>query len=192
MAKAKSKDKKTKGRGQGIGMKARLFLIVIILLGVTFLPTSMLLFVGMIPSLFAFFMGARGRGVRASTVAAMNLSGCVPFIFGLWAGGNDFETSLDIISNAQNILIMYTAAAFGYMIDFVVTGLVSSFLYQKGKRRMKAIKERQKVIISLWGRGVAGKYLEQSVAQEKAQDKAEAAASAQAGGQAGAGGVKPS
>ncbi len=121
----------------------------------------------MLPSLFAFFTGVRGRGVRASTVAAMNLSGCVPFVFGLWAGGNDFETSLDIISNLQNVMIMYTAAAFGYMIDFVVTSLMSSFLYQKGRRRMKAIKERQKVIISLWGRGVAGKYVEKNAEDDK-------------------------
>ncbi len=165
MAKKKKSGKKGK-KGNGLSFKGRLFLIGLILLGIIFLPTSMLLLVGMLPSGFAFIIGHRGRGVRASTVAAMNLSGCTPYIFKLWASGNNFEVSLDILSDPQTIMIMYLAAAFGYMIDFVVTGLVSSYLFQKGVRRMRAIKERQKVIISHWGREVAGAHMEEDEDQE--------------------------
>ena len=153
-----AKKKKKKKTGKGLSTKGRLFLIVMILLGVVFLPTSMLLMVGMFPTFMAFFLNYRGTGVRASTIAAMNSAGCMPFVFKLWSSGNTFEVSVDILSSAQTIAIMYTAAAFGYMLDFVVTGLVASFLYQKGVRRMRAIKSRQKVIISQWGREVAGTH----------------------------------
>ncbi len=157
----KVKDFKAKKKGS-IGVKGRLFLVAFILLGLAFLPTSMLLFFGMLPSLVAFFVNARGRGARASTISAMNLAGCVPFVFKLWGTGNDFEASIDILTNEQTILIMYTAAAFGYMIDWVVTGLVSSYLYQRGIGRMKAIRKRQAVLIELWGEGVSGKVKDDS------------------------------
>ncbi len=156
----KKKDKKSKdskSKKAGFGIKGRLFMIAFILLGLTFLPTSMLLFVGMLPSLVAFLVNSRGIGARASTVSAMNLAGCVPFVFKLWSSGNDFETSLDIISGEQAILVMYTAAAFGYMIDWVVTGIVSSYLYQKGMLRMEAIRKRQKALVEMWGENVSGK-----------------------------------
>ncbi len=153
--------KNNEGR-KSLGIKGRLFLIAFILLGLAFLPTSMLLFFGMLPSIVAFFVGARGRGVRASTIVAMNLAGCVPFVFKLWTTGNDFEASIDIVSDMQSLVIMYMAAAFGYMIDWVVTGIVSSYLYQKGINRMKAIRKRQKALIELWGEEVSGNAVDEN------------------------------
>ncbi len=150
----KAKKKAGKKKGVGLGMKGRLILIVATLLGIIFLPTSMLLFVGMFPSLISFV--TRGRGARASTVTAMNLAGCIPFVFKLWGGENDFDTSFRIITDPQSMSVIYMAAAFGYLIDWVVTGFVSSFLYQKGIGRMKAIKARQAVLIGQWGEGVSG------------------------------------
>ena len=152
----KEKVKKSKSKGGGLGVKGRLFMIAFVLLGVVFLPTSMLLFFGMLPSLVAVFVNQKGVGARASTVSAMNLAGCIPFIFKLWTTGNDFEASVAILSSEQGLLVMYTAAAFGYMIDWVVTGLVSSYLYQKGMLRMKEIKKRQEKLVELWGEEVSG------------------------------------
>ncbi len=161
-AKKKSKDKpkgKGKPKANGLGLKGRLFLISFVLLGVIFLPTSLLLLIGMFPSMIAFIYSMRGRGFRASTVVAMNLAGCIPFIFKLWSLGHTFEMSVEVLTGQNTIFIMYMAAAFGFMIDWVVTGLVSSYMYQKGVSRMKSIKKRQQVIIDSWGRGVASGLL---------------------------------
>lgn len=155
------KDKKKKGKikkvkAKGLTWKNRLFIIALCLVALAFLPTSMLLVIGMFPSFVAILTSAGGRGARASTVAAMNVAGCVPFVFKLWDSGNDFATSFDIVSNSKYISIMYVSAAFGYMIDWVVTGLVSSFLYQKGLGRMTAIKKRQDALVAHWGGAVSG------------------------------------
>lgn len=156
----KKKKKKNSGKGKskskGLGLKGRFVLSVIVLAGLIFLPTSVLILVGMLPSFVSIFFSSRGVGARSSTICAMNLAGCVPFIFKLWSSGNDFEASIDILLSDQAIIVMYLAAAFGYMIDWVVTGLVSSFLYQKGVLRMKEIRKRQKLIINKWGSSVAG------------------------------------
>ena len=137
-----------------IPLKVRLWVALILVAAVIFLPTSMLLLIGMLPSVVAFVVSARISGAKVSTVTAMNLAGCIPFIFKLWSGGNDFEASMDIVTNARYVSIMYTAAAFGYMIDWVVTGIVSSFLYQRGIKRMEAIKKRQKELKDQWGNEV--------------------------------------
>jgi len=158
--KAVNKSKKNAGKKsskKGFGAKGIVFLIVLSLAGAIFMPTSLLLFVGMLPSIVAVFVSGTGRGARASTVTAMNIAGCIPFVFKLWSGENDFAASIAIISDMQSLIVMYTAAAFGYMIDWLVTGLVSSFLYQKGIKRMETIRERQAVLIENWGQSVTGK-----------------------------------
>lgn len=156
----KKAGKKKRGKGDGLGIAGTLLLIAIILVGIIFLPTSMLLFVGMFPSLIAALNSGR-KGARASTVTAMNLAGCIPFVFKLWSGENNFEASVHIITNPNSLAVIYMAAAFGYMIDWVVTGFVSSFLYQKGVTRMEAIKKRQKVLVEQWGDDVSGTIVNQ-------------------------------
>ena len=157
----KEKAKKAKGKPGKLSLKARLFMVIVILIALVFLPTSMLLFVGMLPSMVAFFVSGRGIGARASTITAMNMAGCIPFVFKLWSTGNDFEASFLIITNMRYMSIIYLSAAFGYMIDWVMTGIMSSFLYQRGVSRMKAIKKRQEVLIEQWGEGVSGKKPEE-------------------------------
>ncbi len=142
-------DKKKK---KGMSLKARLVFIVGLFLSLLFLPTSMLLFVGLLPSVAAFLIGK-----RVSTIVAMNLAGCIPFVFKLWSSENDFDTSVQIFSNPNYLVVMYMAAAFGYLIEWVVTGIVASFLYQKGINRMKDIRKRQEVLIEQWGQEVSGK-----------------------------------
>lgn len=156
MAKNKEK-KKAKAPNGKMGMKGRLFMVMFVLLGLAFLPTAMLLGAGMLPSIVVFFIGDRRHGARASTVAAMNSAGCMPFILKLWSGENTFESSMYIVTDAQSMLIIYVAAAFGYMIDWVVAGLVSSYLYQKGMARMGAIQKKQAFLVSHWGEGITGK-----------------------------------
>ncbi|MCK5384982.1 MAG: hypothetical protein KAJ29_05345 [Alphaproteobacteria bacterium] len=156
MAKEKkeTKDKEkapARKKKKSVGLKARLWMAFVIVAAVIFLPTSMLLLVGMLPSIVAFVVSVRVSGAKVSTVTAMNLAGCIPFVFKLWSSGNDFSASMDIITNTRYVSIMYMAAAFGYMINWVVTGIVSSFLYQRGIKRMEAIKKRQKELKNQWG-----------------------------------------
>lgn len=155
-----------------MGAKGLLFLILFVAMALIFLPTSILLFFGMLPSMAAFFASGRGIGARASTITAMNLAGCIPFVFKLWSTGNDFDTAVETVTNMNYMSIIYMSAAFGYMIDWVMTGLVSSFLYQKGVNRMKLIKKRQEVLIEQWGDSVAGKDLRDPSERSKDEKKA--------------------
>ncbi|MCC7304799.1 MAG: hypothetical protein IT558_00910, partial [Alphaproteobacteria bacterium] len=70
--------------------------------------------------------------------------------------GHDLENALEIVSDPTAIVVMYAAAAVGYLIDWSVAGLVANILFQKAISRQKAIKERQKAMVERWGMEVSG------------------------------------
>lgn len=135
---------------------SRLFLIFGLLTAAVFLPTTALLVVGMAPTPFAFLADRTKKKNKVLTVGAMNLAGCSPFVFELWLGGHDFAKTVEIVSNVQAIVVMWTAAAIGYLINWSMTGIVSGFMYQRGLNREKAIVKRQQELIDRWGREVTG------------------------------------
>lgn len=144
---------KAKGKRASMGMKGNLLMVVAILVGVIFLPTSMILFIGMLPTVSAFFFGRRG-GIRISTLTAVNLLGCMPFVIKLWSGENTFEYSVMILTSPLTIVVIYGAAVGAYILDWVVTGVVSAYMYQKAERRIRVIEKRQEAMVEVWGKEV--------------------------------------
>lgn len=148
--------KTTKRRSGNKSVKKQLFLGSGLLLGIVFLPTTVLLIIGMMPTIAAFFVDRSKRKTKAITVGSMNLAGCVPFVLELWMGGHNFDMSFSIVTDAKAIVVMYAAAAVGYLVDWAMTGIIASFLLQRGKARLKAIDKRQKELVERWGKEVTG------------------------------------
>lgn len=138
-------------RKKGFGRKRNILLAMIIVVGIVFLPTSMILFIGMMPTMSAVILGTVRTKTRVSTIAALNLVGCMPFIIKLWAGENNFEASFTILMTPLTIVIIYGAAASAYLLDWAVTGVVSAYMYQKAERRIKAIDKRLAAVSEVWG-----------------------------------------
>jgi hypothetical protein len=139
-----------------MSMNTRIFLILGIIMAAIFLPTSTLLAIGMMPTFVAFIVDRSRTKTKAITVGAMNLAGCMPFLIELWTGSNSVDTAIDIILDPVAVIVMYSAAGVGYLIDWMVSGLVASMMYQKGLMRKNAIKERQEALITRWGPEVTG------------------------------------
>jgi hypothetical protein len=138
------------------GFKAQIFIVLSLVMAAVFLPSSVLLLIGMMPTIAAALVDRSKRKTRAVTVGAMNLAGCTPFLLDLWHQGHSFEKSIDIIMDATAIIVMYSAATVGYLIDWAMAGIVASILYQRGLARKKAIMQRQQELIERWGREVTG------------------------------------
>lgn len=139
-------------RKGGLGAKGKILLAMIIVVGIIFLPTSMILFIGMMPTMSAVILGAARAKTRVSTIAALNMVGCMPFVIKLWAGENNFEASVLILMTPLTIVIIYGAAASAYLLDWAVTGVVSAYMYQKADRRVKAIDKRLDAVSEVWGK----------------------------------------
>lgn len=151
---------------------AFIFLVIIAMASAWFLPTTILLFIGMMPTIVAGYIDRSRRKAKAITVGAMNLAGCTPFLFQLWTHGHTYHKSLELILDPMTITVIYIAAATGYVLDWGMCGIVSSFLHQKGLVQQKHIKERQRELVDRWGKEVTGDFaLDESGFVRQREDK---------------------
>lgn len=152
MARGKKKARRRKSKGAG----AQLLGLFSLVAAVVFMPTTILLFFGMLPTLVAGLVDRTGKGTKALTVGSMNLAGCTPFLFDLWTKGHTAENALAIISDPRTIIVIYCAAGIGYLIDWAMSGIVATIMIQRSASRLKEIKKRQAALVERWGPEVTG------------------------------------
>lgn len=146
----KSKVKKSKGSNQ-------ILLIFGVLMAVVMFASTVLLLIGMLPTFAALFADRTRRKSKAITIGAMNMASCSPFLFQLWAHGNGLGYAMGLITDFWPVVIMYLGAVVGYLINWSVSGVISSLLFQKGQARQKTIIKTQKELVKRWGPEVTGK-----------------------------------
>ncbi len=123
---------------------------------IVFMPTTIVLFFGMLPTIVAALIDRTGKGTKAITVGAMNLAGCTLFLLDLWTGGHTTDRALMLISDPRTIITIYSAAGAGYMIDWMMGGVVTTIMIHRSTARIKEIKKRQSDLAARWGREVTG------------------------------------
>ncbi|MCF8495235.1 MAG: hypothetical protein K9G62_01050 [Alphaproteobacteria bacterium] len=121
-----------------------------------FMPTTFMLTIGMLPTLMVLYVDRTRGKAQAITVGAMNLAGCSPFLFHLWGQGGGFDRAITLISSPKVIVAIYMAAAIGYLLDWAMSGIISSLLHQKGIMRMTAIQKRKEELLERWGPEITG------------------------------------
>jgi len=162
MSKAKASPKaavpaaKKKGGKKKSGLQGQLFLMGGIVMAAVLLASTVMLVIGMMPTIVAALVDRSARKTKAVTVGAMNLAGCAPFLFELWREGHSLTKAIAIISQPAAIVIIYAASCVGYLIDWAVAGIVAGILYQRGVTRQKAIQQRQVELVQRWGKEVTG------------------------------------
>lgn len=152
MASKNKKAKKSKGWG------LQIIMIFVFLAAILFMPTTVLLLLGMLPTVIAVIIDRQG-GTRAMTVGSMNLCGCLPFLLDLWTKSHTMEYAVGLITDPRTIIVMYAAAGIGYMIDWALSGIVATIMIQRATSRLSAIRKRQEEMIVRWGPEVTGEML---------------------------------
>ena len=137
----------------------RIFVIAGFVMAFVFMASTLLLVVGMLPTAIAFLVDRGAKKTKALSVGALNLAGCLTFLLELWVQDNSISGALNIVSEPMNIVVMYFAAAVGYMVDWSMSGIVANILYQRGQARKKAIFKYQESLVDRWGVGVTGKKI---------------------------------
>lgn len=147
------KQKKNKG-----GWGLQVMLIFALISAILFMPTTILLVFGMLPTVAAAIVDRKG-GARAISVGSMNLCGCVPFLLDLWTKSHTPAFAIELITDPRTVIVMYSAAGIGYMIDWALSGIVATIMIQRSTTRVKAIRKRQEEMIVRWGPEVTGELL---------------------------------
>lgn len=115
------------------------------------LPTTMVLAIGMAPTLGAFFADKTPGRYLTKCVAGMNFAGVIPSLYHLWITGHNLKTANGIVTDLYTWLLMYCAGAMGWLLFLGLPGAVAVFRALAAKRRIYVLREQQKTLINEWG-----------------------------------------
>lgn len=139
-----------------MGWRGRMLLVGMILTAVAALPTTVIFFVGMMPTIVSRIADKSGTITRVLTVGFMNFAACFPFWFELMQKGHKFDNAIDIITDPVTIIVMYLGAGAGYVIEWVLSSIVAGIMVGRGRKRLDDIQEMQSELIARWGHEVNG------------------------------------
>lgn len=145
-------------RKRGIEFQTIILGFAFLAFGLAFLPTTLILFFGLMPTFAALVIDPTPDKIKTLSVGSMNIAGCVPFLLKLWTSGNgqSVEAAFKLVAQPETLITVYTAAGGGYLIFYAVGGLVSGVMLQSGRSRMEEITKRMGELERKWGREVTG------------------------------------
>lgn len=118
-------------------------------------PTMIILFFGMLPTLVAYIIDRTQQKSATFCVGAINFIGVFPYIMDLWGGFNTVDVALSNVSDLFAMLVMYSAAAFGWLLFMAMPTVVASFVTVLQQRKVATLRAEQKDLIEEWGAEVA-------------------------------------
>lgn len=148
-----------KKKKKALSWKIQILMIFTALAAIVAMSTTVMVFFGMLPTLAALFIDRTAEKTRVLSVGAMNLAGCTPFILQLWTTQNTLENAFVIITDPRTIIVMYSAAGVGYLIDWAISGLIGGIMVQRATARRTSIAKRKEELIERWGREVTGEVM---------------------------------
>jgi hypothetical protein len=145
-------------RGRNTGSAAiTVTVIVIVVLALTALPLCLLVIGGMLPTAVAVVVDRHHRRYLARTVGAMNLAGVMPGALRLWEAGISFDSLQQVINSPYNWLVMYGAAAIGWVLYFCVPPVVAMVIEVKVDETKHRLEAKAKALVEEWGEEVTGR-----------------------------------
>ena len=109
----------------------------------------------MAPTIVAYIVDKSNGKFAFFSVGAMNLTGITPGLIKLWKGENTVSAAIDILSNPFDLLIIFAAAALGWLIYLGLPPVIRGLLTIISKHRITNLKMEQKRLVKEWGDGVA-------------------------------------
>ena len=140
-------------------MKPLLWVFMFTLMMFVFPALVIVLIIGMLPTLVAMMIDKTPKKYAAWCVGGMNLTGVFPALQDLWAGATTIKQAMSILGNPAELLVMYAAAAFGWMIYIAVPPVVRSLMSVMAQHRIAQLRSDQRTLIGDWGAGIADQAL---------------------------------
>lgn len=119
--------------------------------GGAFYPTTMILLPGMLPTIVAFYSDEDKRKLGAVTVGCVNMVGVSVVLMELWIRGHDFALARFLITDPANWLIMYAAAAVGWLVYYGIPALYAYLSVSSAQRRLEQLRRNRADLLKEWG-----------------------------------------
>lgn len=133
------------------------FILLMVLIGglIPLGVPTLILGLGLLPTLVAFFTDTSPRRYSFMTIGFMNIAGVAPFVVALWQRGHTVEESLRIMSQPITWLVMFGAAAIGQLLLYTIPPFVTMITANRLENRLEMLKEARKKLVEIWGEEVA-------------------------------------
>jgi hypothetical protein len=154
MAKSPAKIATAKGGGGGLALKLAIGVSGLASLAV--LPLFLIILPGMMPTLVTLFVDRQRPRYLTYTVGVMNFAGVLPFLLTLAKGRLSLQTVAALLSDPMVWLVMYGAAAAGWLICAATSPLARLCLELQAAQKRRALEALAKAIRQEWGEEVAG------------------------------------
>lgn len=139
---------------------ARLFMTVALLALIPFsLPTMLLMFAGMLPTLVAALTDRTPSRYAWICVGGMNFAGLAPAVLTLWFGHHEITYALHQVTSIPIMLMSYLAAAAGWALYFIMPPIVMTVMAATSKRRAATLHSQLKKLEEEWGKEVQNKHV---------------------------------
>lgn len=152
MAKARARTTNARPRG---GMVNRLvaFLTLAALVPVS-LPTILVLFCAMLPTLVSAFAERGDNRYAWICVGGLNFAGVAPWLFTLWFGHHTMQFALEVVTNVTMLVVAYGAAAGGWLIYAATPPVVATVMSATSQHRAVRLAAQKRKLIEEWGDAV--------------------------------------
>jgi hypothetical protein len=118
------------------------------------LPSVLLIFFGMLPTIVSAIIDRTPKRNATFCVGGINLCGVFPYMMELWVGDNTMDGAMRILTDVFSLIVMYGAAAFGWMIFQSLPPVVSTFVTVIAQSRVASLRSSQRQLIEEWGEDV--------------------------------------
>ena len=135
-----------------------LALVLIGGLGALLKATSLVLIVGMLPTLAAAIFDRDPRKSAALTVGLMNLGGVVPYVLELWRHGQTLAAAMTIVETPLTLMLMYAVAGIGWLLHYSIPAVVQVVMAQRARLVIAHLETQQAALVKDWGEEIRNNH----------------------------------
>jgi hypothetical protein len=136
----------------GVGFSAKIGGVLLFVVGLfLFLPTVLYLVVTMLPTAVALVVDRSASRTGWLCVGGLNFAAGCPGLFELWFEDGSLEHATAMISDVFSLMMIYGAAALGWMIFMTTPQIIGTFMQMTSDRRIARLKAQQKKLTEDWG-----------------------------------------
>jgi hypothetical protein len=155
MSTLESRRQKAQAQAMSLRSIAQFVFFGLFIAGMLFaLPTMLVLTLGLLPTLVAFVVDVHPRKYAARSVGFLNFAGTLPFLISLWSGHHDLISAMRILTDVYAWLVIYSAAAVGWIIYLGMPSVAGFLMEINAARRVHKLDAQRKKLIAEWGEDI--------------------------------------
>ena len=157
--------------GAPTGIKAWVLFIPVLLIALIFLPSAVVVGVGMLPTLVARVVDSSPGKRLSITVGGFNLLGSLYFLDAIWAAGQTMGDIRPTLSDSFGWLSALTGAGVGWVVFGGMPIVFAKIAEAQTALRLRTVTKDQERLVEEWGENVRGIYGVKAVAKEEGDEE---------------------